>query len=183
MRDSESHLQNTELYNAVNESAKQNGLTLTHFATSFSNHAGRHSYVLSAGPTHSIRGKTVVTYESCPYSRNWLPSIKRERNCLLTLQDWLKPESFARRANELKQQKQRDVVLNIARKQPIMVEFSDSIRAGNCPRGTAEFARDIGFPSDLVECAAAPTNWLLQLRDDEYTRRACYLAAIRQGVA
>lgn len=63
----------------------------------------------------------------------------------------------------------------------VWVSIADSIAAGNCPRGTADFAARIrGSLQADGALGAVSAATVLSLRDDGYTRRACRAAALRQ---
>lgn len=71
-------------------------------------------------------------------------------------------------------------LLDFCRTNLVWVEFSDSIKAGNCPAGTRNLADDLGFPESLADTElVAPAAWLLEQTDTSYTRRACIAAALR----
>ena len=56
------------------------------------------------------------------------------------------------------------------------VSLSDSLKAGNCEPMSRSFAKEIGIPDDYVETVTVPGWWLLEKRDDSFTRRACAAA-------
>jgi len=59
----------------------------------------------------------------------------------------------------------------------IWVNFNDSINAGNCPKGTSDFVRQNKIELDKIGGLRA--DYLLQLRNDNFTKRAVQEAAKR----
>lgn len=86
-------------------------------------------------------------------------------------------DAFRARAQHARDRRIDEMLLNTYR--DYMVSVADSVRAGNCPAGTSEFARALAVgpdgPRDRITVAE-----LLAVRDDRYTRRAC-IAAVRHG--
>jgi hypothetical protein len=60
----------------------------------------------------------------------------------------------------------------------VLVTQRDSILAGNCPIGTADYARRLREKYGDISAISAET--LLASRDDMYTRRAVCAAILRQ---
>jgi len=89
-------------------------------------------------------------------------------------------EAFQKRAIEKKKKARNAFYLANAEK--IFVRFSDSVSAGNCKFGTRDFERKYNLYFCSRRGRGVKGDYLLRLRDDEYTRRAVVAAGIRQGL-
>jgi len=83
-------------------------------------------------------------------------------------------------ARQMARNRELDAELNL-HGYSVMVSVSDSTASGNCPTGTQRFCEDIarffaGWTPDVL-----PADTLLALRDDNFTRRACRVAALRNN--
>lgn len=99
-------------------------------------------------------------------------------NSIPTALAWLRHR--IRENKKIERNRRIDTALN-CRGWEVMVSMPDSITAGNCPAGTERFVHSITetyFQGAPVTCLPADT--LLAICNDDYTRRAARVAAIRQ---
>lgn len=62
----------------------------------------------------------------------------------------------------------------------VYVALADSVASGNCEVGTLDFAKQISPVASVApELACTSAAAILATRDDQYTRRACRVAALR----
>lgn len=87
-------------------------------------------------------------------------------------------DAFGRRACLDACKAWRDRADTIIASQPVLVTFEDSIAAGNCTQETEQVRLAIqdSFGDGVT---AVDAQFLLSLRDDAYSRRACRVAAMR----
>ena len=76
-------------------------------------------------------------------------------------------ESVVKEYHDKRQQAEREQRKQAALPR-IWVSFDDSLLSGNCLAGTARFAED----NVMQNCGAIRADYLLELRNDSYSRRA-----------
>ena len=76
-------------------------------------------------------------------------------------------ESVVKEYHDKRQQDEREQRKQAALPR-IWVSLEDSLLSGNCEVGTAKFAAD----NEMQDCGAIRADYLLELRNDHYTRRA-----------